>query len=71
MYRSESIINSLLREVDLLSCSIINIKRNYSNTAHDGLRERLICENKKISQRLSEIFSIAQFLEDRNNEKEY
>ena len=69
MYRSESIINSLLREVDLLSCRITNIKRTYSNTAHVGLRERLIYENKKISQRLSEIFSIAQFLEDRKHEK--
>ena len=68
MYRSESIINNLLREVDSLSCRIINIKRAYYNTSHLGLRERLIYENKNISQRLSEIFSIAKILKNRRNE---
>ncbi len=47
----------------------MNIKRDYCNTAHVGLRMRLIYENKNISQRLSEIFSIALFLKDRTNEK--
>ena len=33
-----------------------------------GLRDRLFDENKKISQRLDEIFSIAKVLKNRNNE---
>ena len=68
MYRSESIINNLLIEVDSLSCRIMNIKQAYCNTAHVGLRERLFYENKNISQRLKEIFSIALALKNRTNE---
>ena len=68
MYLSESITSNLLIEVDLLSNRINNIKCCYNNTAHDGLRERLFYENKNISQRLNEIFSIAKVLKNRNNE---
>ena len=68
MYKSESIINNLLREVDSLSCRITNIQQAYCNTLHNGLRERLIHENKSISQRLNEIFSIAKLLKIRKNE---
>ena len=68
MNKSESIINNLLIEVDALSCRIANIKQAYFNTAHDGLRKRLFYENKNISQRLNEIFSISKVLKNRNNE---
>ena len=67
MYESESIINNLLKEIDSLSYRLKSIKHNYSNTSHDGLRERLIYENRSISLRLSEIFSIAKVLKNRNN----
>ena len=68
MYKSESIISILLMEVDSLSNRIANIKQAYFNTSHVGLRKRLFDENKNISQRLNEIFSIAKVLRDRNNE---
>ena len=68
MYKSESIINNLLIEVDLLSYRITNIHKAYLNTSHIGLRERLFDENKNISQRLNEIFSISKVLKNRNNE---
>ena len=68
MYRSESIINNLLMEVDSLSYRINNIQQAYCNTLHVGLRERLFYENKNISQRLNEIFSIAKVLRNRTNE---
>ena len=68
MNKSESITNSLLLEVDLLSNRIANIKQSYINTSHGRLRERLFYENKNISQRLNEIFSIAKVLNNRNNE---
>ena len=47
---------------------IKNIHQAYCNTLHIGLRERLIYENKIISQRLDEIFSIAKVLKLRKNE---
>ena len=68
MYKSESIINNLLIEVDSLSYRITNIHQAYFNTLHVGLRDRLFYENKNISQRLYEIFSIAKVLKNRNNE---
>ena len=55
-------------EVDSLSYRISNIHQTYCNTSHVGLRERLIYENKIISRRLYEIFSIAKVLKNRNNE---
>ena len=68
MNKSESIINNLLIEVDALSYRITNIYQTFLNTSHVGLRKRLFYENKKISQRLNEIFSIAKVLKNRNNE---
>ena len=69
MNKSESIINSLLIEVDSLSYRITNIYQTFLNTSHVGLRERLFYENIEISQRLNEIFSIANVLKDRANER--
>ena len=68
MFKSESIINDLLIEVDSLSYRITNIQQTYLNTKHIGLRARLLYENKNISQRLNEILSIAKVLKYRNNE---
>ena len=58
MYKSESIINNLLSEVDSLGYRITNIHQAYSNTSHEGLRDRLFYESKDISKRLNELFSI-------------
>ena len=68
MFRSETIINSLLIEVDSLSCRLTNIHQAYCNTSHVRLRERLFHENNRIFQRLTEILSIAKLLKDRNIE---
>ncbi|MDC3160434.1 hypothetical protein OA514_01060 [Prochlorococcus sp. AH-716-G04] len=55
-------------EVDSLSYRITNIHQSYLNTTHVGLRDRLFYENKNISERLNEIFSIAKVLKNKNNE---
>ena len=69
MYKSESIINNLLLEVDSLAFRLKNIKEAYLHTAHIGLRERLFDENQNIFQRINEIFSIAKLLEKKTKEK--
>ncbi len=69
MYRSESIINNLLIEVNSIGNRTTCIKQAYRNTSHFGLRERLFNENKIISQRLEEIHSIAKILKSRTVEK--
>ena len=69
MYISESIINNLLLEVDLLTCRLNNIKETYCNTQNNGLRVRLIDENHNIFRRIYEIFSIAKLLNKRTKEK--
>ena len=68
MYKSESIINNLLTEVDSLSSRVTTIQQAYCNTTHLGLRERLFYENKNISQRISEIFLIAKELKNWNKD---
>ena len=50
MYKSESIVNNLLIEVDTLSYRMVNIHQAYFNTSNLVLRERLIYENKNISE---------------------
>ncbi len=55
-------------EVESLSYRITNIHQAYLNTTHVGLRDRLFYENKKISDRLNEIFSISKLLKNRNSE---
>ena len=69
MLKSESIIHNLLIEIDSLSRRITTIQQAYCNTKHLGLRERLFYENKNISQRISEILSIAKELKKRNKER--
>ena len=68
MFRSESIINNLLIEVEKLSHRITNIQNAYCNTSNVSLKERLFYENKSIIKRLSEIFSIAEVLKNRSNQ---
>ena len=67
MYRSESLINDLLMEVDSLSNRVTNILQAYSNTSHLGLRERLFDENNSIYQRLNEILTIAKKFKIKSN----
>ena len=69
MYTSETLVNNLAMEIDTLNCRLKNIKDAYSNTTHNGLRERLIYENKIILLRVNEIFSTALLLEKRTKEK--
>ena len=69
MYKSESVINDLLIEVDLLSNRLSNIKHAYRNTLHFGLRKRLLCENKINYLRIKEIYSIAKELKNMNKDK--
>ncbi len=69
IYKSESLISNLLMEIDSLSNRIVNIKQAYVNTSHNGLRKRLFYENKNISLRLNEIYSIAKVLRKRTIEK--
>ena len=69
MHISESLLNNLLVEVDSLTNRLKNINHTYCNTAHNGLRERLIYENQKVFQRVNEIFSIAIILKQRTDEK--
>ena len=68
MYKSETIVNNLLMEVDSLSYRITNINQAYFSTSHERLRERLFHENIILSKRLEEIFTIAKILKNRNNE---
>ena len=69
MYRSESLLDNLLIEVDSLTYRVINIKQTYAHTINYGLRERLIEENKCLYERLKEIFVIGLLLEKRTTEK--
>ena len=56
-------------EVNSLNNRINNIELAYSNTAHNGLKKRLINENKSISQRLNEIYSTAKFIRNKTIDK--
>ena len=66
---SESIVNNLLIEVDSLTCRIRGIKLSYKTTFNEGLRERLIEENKNIFERIKEINKVSNFLMERSKEK--
>ena len=69
MYRSESLLDNLLIEVDSLTYRVINIKQTCAHTINYGLRERLIEENKCLYERLKEIHVIGLLLEKRTTEK--
>ena len=62
MKESQSITNSLLIEVDLLSNRLRNIKQSFKITHNKGLKERLFSENENIFKRVCEIYKIAELL---------
>ena len=68
MKESQSVTNSLLIEVDVLSNRLKNIKQSYKITENKALKERLFTENKNIFKRVNEIHKMAELLNN-NNEK--
>ena len=69
MKESQSVTNSLLIEVDILSNRIKNIKQSFKTTNNKALKERLFLENKNIFKRVNEIYKIAELLNEKNYEK--
>jgi len=69
MKESQSLTNSLLIEVDILSNRLKNIKQSFKTTNNKALKERLFSENKNIFKRINEIYKIAELLNKKNNEK--
>ena len=69
MNESQSVTNSLLIEVDILSNRLKNIKQSFKTTNNKALKERLFLENKNIFKRVNEIYKIAELLNKKNNEK--
>ena len=69
MKESQSVTNSLLIEVDILSNRLKNIKQSFKTTNNKALKERLFLENKNIFNRVNEIYKIAELLNKKNNEK--
>ena len=69
MKESQSLTNNLLKEVDILSNRLRNIKQSYKTTDNKALKERLFSENKNIFKRINEIYKIAELLNKKNNEK--
>ena len=69
MKESQSLTNSLLIEVDILSNRLKNIKQSFKTTNNKALKERLFLENKNIFKRVNEIYKIAELLNKKNTEK--
>ena len=69
MKESHSLTNNLLKEVDVLSNRLRNIKQSFKTTGNNALKERLISENINIFKRVNEIYKIAEILNKKNNEK--
>ena len=69
MKESQSVTNSLLIEVDILSNRLKNIKQSFKTTNNKALKVRLFLENKNIFKRVNEIYKIAELLNKKNNEK--
>ena len=69
MKESQSVTNSLLIEVDILSNRLKNIKQSFKTTNNKALKGRLFLENKNIFKRVNEIYKIAELLNKKNNEK--
>ena len=68
MKESQSLTNTLLLEVDVLSNRLRNIKQSYKCTENKALKGRLFIENRNIFKRVKEIYKIAELL-NKNNEK--
>ena len=69
MKESQSVTNSLLIEVDILSNRLKNIKKSFKTTNNKSLKERLFLVNKNIFKRVNEIYKIAELLNKKNNEE--
>ena len=69
MKESQSLTNSLLLEVDILSNRLKNIKQSFKTTNNKALKGRLFTENKIIFKRVNEIYKIAELLNKNNTEK--
>ena len=69
MKESQSVTNNLLIEVDILSNRLKNIKQSFKTTNNKALKVRLFSENKNISNRVNEIYKIAEILNKNNTEK--
>ena len=68
MKESQSLTNNLLKEVEVLSNRLRNIKQSYKTTENKALKERLFSENKNIFKRVNEIYKIAELLNKNNTE---
>ena len=68
MKESQSLTNSLLMEVEVLSNRLRNIKRSYKSTENKALKERLFSENRNHFKRVNEIYRIAELLNKNNTE---
>ena len=68
MKESQSLTNSLLMEVDVLSNRLRNIKQSFKTTHNKALKDRLFTENKNIFERVNEIYKIAESLNKKHNE---
>ena len=66
MKESQSVTNSLLIEVDILSNRLKNIKQSFKTTNNKALKVRLFLENKNIFKRVNEIYKIAELLNKNN-----
>ena len=69
MKESQSLNNNLLREVEVLSNRLRNIKQSLKTTNNKALKKRLFSENKNIFRRVNEISNIAELLNKKNIEK--
>jgi hypothetical protein len=69
MKESQSIAHNLLREVEVLTNRLRNIKQSFKDIHNRGLKERLFFENKNIFKRVNEIYKIAELLNKTTNEK--
>ena len=68
MKESQSLTNSLLMEVEVLSNRLRNIKQSYKSTENKALKGRLFSENRNLFKRVNEIYKIAELLNKNNPE---
>ena len=69
MKESQSLTNSLLMEVEVLSNRLRNIRQSYKSTENKALKGRLFSENRNLFKRVNEIYKIAELLNKNNIEK--
>ena len=69
MKESQSLTNNLLKEVEVLSNRLRNIKQSYKSTENRALKGRLFSENKNLFKRVHEINKIAEILNKKNSDK--